>query len=359
LEDKDMFRYSIIAVVAVLGISCSRPDSSKNLVELPAVSDTLYARAIALDDEIFKMDAMLSVCDKYIVMVDEMKTPYIRVIDIETETELYRWGEQGKGPGEFERITAYELLNNDDFNDCRVEIFSVWLGEVIVYTVTDSTLVEIDKFKVEYDDRRSAFNDIVYIKDGMYSILYDIDKKNKRYLAISKHSTDTLFSMGYYESIGEGIDLKSDQSSLVLSSNDWDSKVVTQDRELLFAYRGKRNKLIIYNTIDGSTVKSIDIVDDHFRVEENPNSEISYRHLALTGNENIYTIGTYITYESIQERGIENIDFYLEEWSREGIPLRRFLLDKPIGRAVIVQGDKLYTYSSANSEQYFMYQIPK
>src|SRR5690606_29761483 len=144
-------------------------------------------------------------------------------------------------------------------------------------SVTDSTLVEIDKFRVDYDDRRSAFNGIVYIKDGMYSIIYDIDKKNKRYLVISKHSADTLFSMGYYESIGEGIDLKSDQSSVVLSSSDWESRVVSMDRQLLYAFRAKSNMLTIFSTIDGSLYKSIDIKDSHISIGESPNSEVFYR----------------------------------------------------------------------------------
>jgi len=348
---------NLFITLLLLCIGCGQEKTHLVSVELPAVSDTLYAETIALENEVFKLYSMLSVCDKYIVMVEELNAPYLRIIDSSTRKELYQWGEQGSGPNEFVEIIRYRLLNNNDHNDCRIEFFDKGLGEVIAYEVSDSTLNQVDKFRVDYDNRRTLFNSIEYIKDGKYSIQYDMDTKNKRYLMISRHSTDTLFSFSHFESLGEGNKFKDSQERQELSSLHWDSRVISRDRELFFLFNRKQNQLDIYHTRDGSVYKNIIIKDNFKKIDKNENLDILYRAIPIAGTDKVYTVGFYVELEKLREIGLDNVTSYLEEWNLDGTPARRFLIDKSFGQAVVI-GDKLYGFSPTYGNQYYMYTIP-
>lgn len=350
-------RYSYILLVLILCSSCDQKNNNLISVELPGVTDTLYVETISLDQEIFSLYTKLNVCDRYIVLVDKSKTPYLRIIDSETGIGLFNWGEQGHGPNEFEEIVQFYLLNNYDHNDCRIEFFNKLLGEVLVYVVSDSTLNMIDKFKVDYDNRKTFFNSVEHIQDGIYSLLYEIDNKNKRYLMISRHSKDTLFSFRHFESLGEGNDLRDSQERQELISDNWESRVITRDRDLFFVFDRKKSRLDIYNTRDGSVYKNIRIIDNFIKIDTNENIDILYRAISFAGNDKVYTIGMYVELEKLINIGFDNIPSYLEEWNLDGTPSRRFLLDKPFGQAVVV-GNKLYGFSPTFGNQYYVYTIP-
>lgn len=349
---------NIFIIIILICVSCSRDTNYTHQVELPAVSDTLFAEIITLDHEIFSLYSILNVCDKYIVLVEKSKTPYLRVIDSATGRGLYNWGEQGRGPNEFEEIIRFYLLNNYDHDDCRIEFFNKLLGEVLVYVVSDSTLNLIDKFKVDYDKRKTFFNNVEYIQDGIYSLLYEIDNKNKRYLTISIHSTDTLFSFRHFDNIGEGNYLKDSQERQELLSLNWDSRVITRDRELYFVFNERKNLLDIYNTRDGSVYKNILINDNFIKIHNNEKLDILYRAIPISGTDKVYTVGMYVELKKLREIDLDNVPSYLEEWNLDGTPARRFLIDKPFGQAVVI-GNKLYGFSPTHGNQYYVYTIPE
>jgi hypothetical protein len=346
-----------IIIILIFCSSCGQNNRNLISVELPGVTDTLFAEIITLDHEIFSLYSMLNVCDNYIVLVEKSKTPYLRIIDSATGRGLFNWGEQGRGPNEFEEIIQFYLLNNYDHDDCRIEFFNKLLGEVLVYVVTDSTFNLVDKFNVDYDNRKTFFNNVEYIQDGIYSLLYEIDNKNKRYLTISRHSKDTLFSFRHFENIGEGNNLKDNQERQDLLSSNWESSVITRDRDLFFVFNRKNNLLDIYNTHDGSVYKNITIDDNFIKIDKNVNQNILYRAIPIAGADKVYTVGFYIELEKLTDIGLDNVPSYLEEWNLDGTPSRRFLIDKPFGQAVVV-GNKLYGFSPTYGNQYYVYTIP-
>ena len=347
-----------LLTIILLFLSCSRDSSNSIQVILPAITDTLAAEVKYIEDEIYNLHTMLNVCDKYLIFVENNKTPYFRIYDWKSGNELYKWGEKGSGPNEFREIIEYTILNNYDYDDCRIEMFSGSLGEVLVYIITDSTFVEVDKFKVDYNNRKTSFNDIIYIRDGMYSIRYDMDTKNKRYLMISRHSIEPLFSFRHYESLGERNELRDSNERYELLMQNWDANVVSRDRKQFFSFDRKKNKLDIYNTDDGSVFKNISIIDNLFIVENHENLDVMYRPFAFAGTNKIYAVGLYNELAKLIEIGLENSPFYLEEWDLNGLPSRRYLMEKPFDKAVVI-GDKLYGFSSTFGNQYFVYTIPK
>jgi len=349
---------NILILIVLIWVSCSRDINYTHQVELPAITDTLFASVHYFYDDIANLHEMLNVCDRYLVMVDKIKTPYFRIFDSNSGKELYRWGEKGDGPNEFNDFPFYGILNNYDFNDCRLEVFSSPLGEVLAYIVNDSTLVEVDKFKVDYNNRKTFFNHINYISDGKYSILYDKDTKNKRYLMISRYNLEPIFAFGHFENMKEGNNLRDTAERQELQQKYWDSNVISRDRKLFFSFDKKKNALIIYNTNDGSLYKDISIIDNYFIIENNKNLNIMYRPLTFAGHDKVYAVGMYDEIDKLIEIGLDNITSYLEEWNLDGTPARRFLIEKPFEKAVVI-GDKLYGFSSTYGNQYYVYTIPE
>lgn len=350
-------KYFLITIILICG-SCNRDTSYSHQVELPAVSDTLIASVNLFDDDIANIHDMLNVCDRYLVLVDKVKSPYFRVFDSNSGKELYKWGEKGDGPNEFNDFPFYGILNNYDFNDCRLEVFSSPLGQVLTYIVNDSTLVEVDKFKVDYNNRKTFFNHINNIHDGMYSILYDMDTKNKRHLMISRYSLEPLFAFGNFDNIEEGKNLRDTAERQVLEQKYSKLNMVSRDRKLFFSFNQKQNVLDIYHTHDGSVVKNVSIIDNYFPVENHDRKDVLFRALIFTGADKVYAIGMYNEIEKLLDIGLDNVTAYLEEWNLDGTPSRRFLIDKPFEKAVVI-GDKLYGFSSTYGNQYYVYTIPK
>lgn len=352
-----MYKIFLFAII-ILVIGCAKSNDIEFQVEMPPISDKLEAKVLTLKEEVFKLYDIAGICNKYILLIDQAKDPYFRVLDYATETELYNWGKKGNGPDEISDVTKYVILNNNDNNDCRIELFDVTLGEVLAYQVTDTSFTLIEKFRVDYDNRKSLFNNIKYISNGNYSISYDIDSKNKKYLMISRQNSDTLFSFGSFEGNFVRNNSISSTDRSLMRSKYWESTVVTDGAEKFFAFGGITNRLDVFNTSNGLHLKRISILDNYTLNNNINDDDVIYRHISFSGNKRIYAVGIYRSLQELMNIGIENALYYLEEWDYSGTPIRRFELDRPIEKATILRNNIIVAYSSSAANQLYIYKIP-
>jgi len=106
-----VMQYYIYLLIIVLLFTCCERESSDEVKSFP---NTLELNSVPLTniDTYFKPNVTLNVIDTFLVIANQ-QAPFVRVYSTNSHKELYTFGKEGRGPGEFEYA---EITKQDYFH---------------------------------------------------------------------------------------------------------------------------------------------------------------------------------------------------------------------------------------------------
>jgi hypothetical protein len=297
--------------------------------------------------ELLNPGDIVNVSDDYLIISDSDPDGFIKVFKLPELEFLYAWGEHGQGPHEFQYIP----LNEINTRDKHIILYEIGTRVLREYEVTDSTLVSVQEFSLQYEGQTNTLTGITKVNEDFYIAEHGVtfDDNNFEFLALQQDNDDLLFRFGSYPPTElEGYEKIFAYLKTTGASN---------DGKKIAAFYVYQNKFKIFDN-QGNLLKKFRVQDDGINRTENELDNFQYRTLKSSTDNFLYLMAMHEYGDEIEEN-IETFRTSFEKWDWNGNQINRARFDRPIHNFVVSEKhNKIYAYSVLDLHIIYEFNIP-
>jgi len=339
-------------LILCITISCSLYEGESNFKEVQAIE---YEDNLVSDEHSFENITtflnpgdIVNVSDEYIIISDADPSGFIKVFSIPDLEFLYAWGEQGRGPHEFQFIPLNEINTNGN----HLILYEIGTRVLREYKVNDTTLVPVNETSLQYNGQTNPLTGITKVKEDFYIADegVNVDSSNHRFIALKPGQDEPHFSFGNYPDTElTGYEKKFEFLNTTNSS---------EDGERVAAFYFYHNRFEIYDH-QGNLLRDIRINDESINfTNREPLDFFQYRSIKTASDDFLYLMAMHENQDKIDEN-IETFRTSFEKWDWDGNPVNRAMFDVPIHNFVVSEKHKkIYAYSVLDLHTIFEFDIP-
>ncbi|MCC5913407.1 MAG: hypothetical protein JJU46_03440 [Balneolaceae bacterium] len=300
-------------------------------------------------EELFIANAVgiFNVGDRYIMVSDDQDDRLFHLFDSAELKYLYSWGSRGSGPDEFPFTPIRQINSMAE----RVYIYEIGSREMRVFEITDSTLLEIERFTLELDGQVEPLNNLTLINEELFVSDTDlsVETGETEYVMIAPNDSEPLKEFGAFP--------ESDLTGLERAFRYFKTTRASPDGKRFVSAYLYDNLIKIYTT-EGELEREIMISDSGLDNPSGEPGEYQYRVVEHVTDNYIYARGI----RADRDQLAENPDISrptIEIWNWEGELVYHAAFNLPVSRFTVSEKNgTIYATTHMDSEGIYLYDLP-